>query len=86
MRAGKQGLCGGSDFSGCEPGTGDAGNGASMLSNQAAGIALLCAIALDAAAHGDGGYECDPADVAATASRLMVRCSDDLFAAVNLLG
>lgn len=85
MKAVKGGLCEAADFMGEEPGSADALEHAGSLASQSAGIALLCSIALDAAAYGGCGQGCDPAEVAGIASRLMHKCWNDLTVAVDIM-
>lgn len=67
------------------PETADALRDAGVLANQAAGIALVCSLALDALAdEGDRSARISE-EVAETASRLMFKCWGDLTAAMSLL-
>lgn len=85
MNATKAGLYEAIDFMDDDAGTVEALQDAGSLASQSAGIALLCALALDAVAYGDCEQACDPSDVAGIASRLMFKCWDDLTVAVNIM-
>lgn len=83
MRAISPGLLNAIDAVDKKPGSEDAKQDAACLANQAAGIALVCSLALDSLT--DGRDDCDPIDVIGITSRLMFKCWDDLTVAVNLM-
>lgn len=84
MNSIKPGLYNASDYANVTPGTPEAGRNASVLISQAAKIALVCSLALDAVALGP--YEvCDPREVSGTAAKMMFECYEDLTVALNLL-
>lgn len=77
-------LDAGEGFAGLEAGTPEALKGAVRLVSQAAGIALACSLALEAAANG----ELEEHDVHAAAdisARLLFRAHDDLAVSANLI-
>lgn len=79
-----RGLDAGADFAGLEAGASEALKGASRLVSQAAGIALVCSLALEAAFNGDLEQR-DADSVADISARLLFEAHDDLAAAVGLV-
>lgn len=76
----------GTDAMDDEEGSEEGRRHAGMLASQAAGIALVCSLALDAVARGSKKSEIDARDVADTASRLMFKCWCDLTVATGIMG
>ncbi|MEA5020760.1 MAG: hypothetical protein VB027_10380 [Gordonibacter sp.] len=86
MNAVKAGLYDAADFMDDEVGSDEAMRHARSLVAQAAGIALVCSLAMDSVAE-DGGGDALQADcVDWPVSRLMFKCWDDLTVAENLIG
>lgn len=85
MNASNTGLYEAIEFMDDEPGSEAALRLARSLATQSAGLALLCALALDAVAYGDCAQDCDPADVAGIASRLMIESYNDLTVASSIV-
>ena len=85
MNAERIGLYHASDFAGLAEDSWEAKNAAWTLVAQASELTLICAVALDDAACGIEGKGYDPGQVAAIASRLMFKCSEDLNAAAGLI-
>ncbi|PNV66701.1 hypothetical protein [Enteroscipio rubneri] len=79
------GLFGASDFERDEPGCDGAVLHALSLIDQSAGMALVCAGAIERAAEGCGSCDCQLADMACIVSRLLRKCGGDLAAAVRLI-
>ncbi len=86
MNATEPGLFDGTDAMDDEEGSEEGRRHAGMLASQAAGIALVCSLALDAVAFGKEREEVDARDVADTASRLMFKCWCDLTVATGIMG
>ena len=57
---------------------------AESLVSRAAGAVLMCAISLDAVAHGDFERDVDASDVACIASETLFDCWGDLTAAIDI--
>lgn len=70
------------DFADVEKGTPEGIQAASMIIMQSAGLAALCAVALDAAIG--GWVEVDGVDVMIPCASVMAKVSDDLQAANDL--
>lgn len=85
MNAVKQGLYRADDARGCEPGTPEAVVEAARLVCQAAGLSLMCSLALDSVAYGDCEPDCAADDLAAIASRVMFECWNDLTVAASFM-
>lgn len=68
-----------------KPGSKEAIRDAGILAGQAAGIALICSLALDSVAYEDSDGACDARDVAGIASQLLFKCWNDLATATNLM-
>lgn len=83
MIATKPGLYETHDLVDIEEGTEDAAMMASRLMSQAAGISIICSLALESAVEDKKNRELFDY-VADTASRLMFKCFDDLVVAENL--
>lgn len=86
MNAVKAGLYDAADFVDDEAGGVDARNHAGSLVAQAAGIALVCSLAMDSVAADGGSGACQADDLAWPVSRLMFKCYDDLTVAANPIG
>lgn len=84
MNAEVIGLCDARDFEQVEAGSPEALNAAARLAMQAAGLSLVCAIALDAVSC--AGPEIDICAVANTSSSILFKCAGDIDEAVNLMG
>lgn len=85
MNAVKAGLYDAADFMDDEVGSDEAMKHARSLVAQAAGIALVCSLAMDSVAESAG--DAVQADcVAWPVSRLMFKCYDDLTVAENIIG
>ena len=79
-------TCGAADYVDEIPGSKEAMLGVFDIATQSAGIAAVCALALDSLAYSrfDNGPQVE--DVAAAASQLLFKCWDDLTVAANLVG
>ncbi|WP_143412127.1 hypothetical protein [Arabiibacter massiliensis] len=86
MNAAHRGLYDAAGMAGQEAGTREAIRDAATLAAQAASVALVRALALDATANGESGAECGAGEVMAATSRLAFKCHDDITAAMGLLG
>lgn len=84
MNANKPGLYSVADYADDEPGTQGAKTNAAHLVWQAAGIALVCSLALDSTADEKLDYDLGTEAVVRTTSRLMFKCWDDLMGASYL--
>lgn len=82
----RSGMCGAIDYIDKDPRSTEAMQGVRALATQSAGIAAVCALALDSLAYFrfDNGPQVE--DVAAAASQLLFKCWDDLTVAANLVG
>lgn len=85
MNATNPGLYNAIDFLDDEKGSAEAEKHAESLVAQAAGISLVCSLAMDSIAADGGGGACQADDVTRTVSRLMFKCHDDLVVASNLM-
>lgn len=68
------------------PGSSAGLDAAKLLASQSAGLAGLCAIALDAAARSGCASSLPVEEIARSSSKIMMKCWDDLTVAANLIG
>lgn len=85
MNANNPGLYNAIDFVDDEKGSDEAENHAESLVAQAAGISLVCSLAMDSIAADGGGEALQADDVLWPISRLLFKCYDDLTVAANLM-
>lgn len=81
----RPGICGAIDYIEEDPRSIEAMQGVRALATQSAGIAAICALALDSAACSRYANGPQVEDVAVAASRLLFKCWDDLAVAANLV-
>lgn len=81
----KRGMQDAIDFVDEEPGSKRAMEGASALTSQSAGIAALCALALDSVVCDGRDAGPEATEIAVTASNLMMKCWDDLTVAASIM-
>lgn len=85
MNATRAGLLDPTEYMGYKPRTPEAVTGAASLVAQAAGLSLLCSLALDSVAYGVCSLDCSAEEVAAITSKVLFECWDELMGASNLL-
>lgn len=85
MNATKPGLYNAVDAMDDEDGTPEAKADAARLIRQAAGLSLLCSLALDSAVLEDCELDYTAEYLEKTASSVLFKCFDDLTVAVNIM-